>query len=117
MIAPFIVFFASLGVAFFVMAKRQIPFWLVSKRLEDAVRQRGLQSFIGEKFWHLKMLIDAKAIFCDSDTPDMRALKQECFDRYQAMMKALPVALAVATGGLVLSALVTWLGYFLKGQP
>ena len=117
MSAPTIVFFAAVLVAFVLHLKRAIPVWFASRRLEAAVRERSLHSFIGERGWQFRMFTDSKAIFSDSDSPEIRALKQEFYDRWHYALKGLPFIVGVAIGGLVLSAAVAWLGFLLGGKP
>ncbi|MDR3377450.1 MAG: hypothetical protein P4M10_02090 [Verrucomicrobiae bacterium] len=96
--------------------RRVVPSHRASRRLEAAVRQRG-DSFVGGMGWQFQMFRNSKAIFCETDTPDIRALKQEFYDRWHHSLKGLPVTVGVALGGFALSALVCWIELFLRRQP
>ena len=89
------------------------PSYRAARRLEAALRQRD-DAFVDGIGWQFRMFRNSKDIFSDSDTPEIRALKQEFYDRWHYSFRVLPISLGVAVGGFALSFIVV---LFLRGEP
>ena len=111
-----IVLVVTVLVCLILHLRRFIPTNRAARRLESAVRQRG-DSFVSGMGWQLQMFRNSKAIFSESDTPEIRALKQEYYDRWHASRKGLPITVGVAFGGWALSVLVDLIEICSRKQP
>jgi len=67
--------------------------------------------------WRLRarLLRDPAAIFSATDTPSVRALKQEVLDRRADTGRAFPKLLGIMIGGLIISAVVGVIDYAIRG--
>jgi hypothetical protein len=94
--------------------RRVIPTHAACRRLEAAVRQRGFDPFVGGIGWQFRMFGNSKAIFCDSDTPEIRALKQDYYDQCHYSLKKHSLTIWVILSGFALSILVCWIELLFK---
>ena len=89
-----------------VHLRYNVPLWIIFKRLER----------YGNKPSTLQILKDPQSIFESSDTPEVRALKQKCIDKWAVCRRMLSIEVTMMFSGMLLSILVTWLIYFLEGK-
>jgi hypothetical protein len=118
MSAPGTVFFLTAAAVIGVHLRYQVPFYRAISRLAAELSRRGIEW----SYWHdwrmrLRFHSDSNAIFCETDTPEIRTMKQEVVERRNAIFASLPVLLKIAVIGFVLM-LAAGLGEaLLKGKP
>jgi hypothetical protein len=117
MIAPFVMFALTGGVLLRVHLRYQIPLFRAISQLNNASRREGSTwSYWYDLQARLRLFRDPAALFRDSDSPTIRALKQEVAARHRAAMQAAPKMFAILLGGFVLIAISGILEIIIRGK-
>jgi hypothetical protein len=112
-----IILILTVVVGFVMHLKNVIPSWIVCRRLERAIGQNSPDPIVGTKGWQFLMFINPNVIFNESDSSEVRALKQEFVDTWKSSLRSHSVVIRVILTGFALSIVVHVLGLFLKGKP
>src|SRR2546422_3955747 len=104
MSASVTVFFLTGAVVFCVHLSYQVPFYRAVSKLRAGLKQHGID-WSYWRDWRLRVRFhsDATAIFSDSDTPDIRSLKEEVVQRRDAIFKSLQLMIKIMLIGMGLS--------------
>src|SRR5436309_892122 len=99
MSAPDIVFLLMVLLTFTIHLRMQIPMMRAISRLNKQVKSDGVTG----RYWNdwglrARLLHDPGAIFSATDTPAVRALKQEVLDRRAESVAAFPKLLGIMVG-------------------
>ena len=97
---PGIVFLLTGAVAAYVFVKGSLPYFRARTRLERALQELGLKSFVRDRSLSWRMLANRAAIFRESDTPEIRVLKQGIVDELSTMNSVLRRAILIIIIGI-----------------
>src|SRR5689334_5628776 len=100
---PGIVFFFAGLVSAGAFIKGSLPYFSSRSRLEKALQECGLKSFVRDRGLKWRMLANRAAIFSNSDTHEIRALKQEIVDALKEMDSVMRRVFVIMLIGLALS--------------
>ena len=93
----------GLGV-FSIHLTRQVPFYRAISLLQAALKQQGANwSYWSDIRLRLRFRNDPNTIFSETDTPEIRALKQSVIDRRAAILRSLPLMLYTLVCGFGLT--------------
>jgi hypothetical protein len=117
MSAPVTVFLLTAAVVFCVHLSYQIPFYRAVSRLAAKLKQHGIQwSYWSD--WRLQQRFhsDPGAIYCDTDTAEIRTIKREVVERRQAIFASLKLMLKILGIGFALTIVAGIVEVMLKGK-
>lgn len=104
--APLVVFFLSVVIAAILHVRSQIPLRRAERRLGRALNRKGVRYFAQDRILKLRMLRDPRSLFDQSDTPEIRLLKEQVIIQWRAARECFPKVLIVMLLGVGLSAVV-----------
>jgi hypothetical protein len=116
MIAPFVVFALTGIVLLRVHQHCQIPLFRAISLLNNASQREGSTwSYWYDLRARLRLVRNPTALFRETDSPTVRALKQEVAARHRAALQALPKMVAILLGGFVLCVISAILELIIRG--
>ena len=117
MSAPVTVFILTGAAVLCVHMRYQIPFYRAVSRLQAALRQRGIEwSYWRDLQLQLRFHSDANAIYSETDTAEIRAIKQDVVERRRAIFASLPRLLRIALVGFAFTIIAGIVEVVLKGK-
>src|SRR5512135_1527168 len=116
MSVPGSVFFLMVLAAFAMHLRTQIPLMRAISNLNKQVKSEG-STWCYWDDWQLRvrLLRDPAAIFAETDTPTVRALKQEVLERRTEIIKGWPILLGIMLGGFILAIVAAVIDFAIRG--
>ena len=105
MSAPVAVFLLTAAAVLCMHLSYQLPFYRAISRLETALRRQGIQwSYWRDLRLRLRFHSDPSAIYSETDTAEIRTMKDDVVERRKAIFASLPKLIRIAVIGLGLTA-------------
>jgi hypothetical protein len=112
-----ILFFMTVIAAACVHLRYQYPWYRAARRLDRALRDKGMQSFLRNQALIWRMFRNPEVIFNESDSPEIRALKAEVVHHWREnLTKALPRMICVIVIGITVTALGGVVEHAIRGK-
>jgi hypothetical protein len=108
-----IIFFLTVAISAFLVIRNGTPSWRAGRELERYCRENHIESIVNQPGWQLLMIKNPNLIFSEADSFDLRALKQDWFDKWNKSRRGHTKVVWFAFAGLAASILVHVLSYLI----
>ena len=115
--APSLVCLLTAVIAVLVHIKYQVPVWRAKRRLDRALGQKGLKARMRDTAMAWRMIRNPNVIFSESDTPELRALKQAYVDEVKAAQPSGWKIMRIILVGFGMSVIAAVVESIIKGKP